>query len=54
MGHDGMALGYPTLTGFHRLTSSQWDPRDSGVIAWYQILGKRLHRELKCGYPQVL
>ena len=31
MGHDGVASGYPTPIGFHRLTSCQWDPRDRGV-----------------------
>ena len=51
MGYDGVASGYPIPTGFGRLTGSQWDPRDRGVAAWYQILGKRLPRELGCGYP---
>ena len=31
MGHDGVASGYPTPTGFRRLTVCQWDPRDRGV-----------------------
>ena len=26
MGHDGVASGYPTLTGFCRLTGYQRDP----------------------------
>ena len=26
MGHDGVALGYPTPTGFRRLTGCQRDP----------------------------
>ena len=44
-------LGVPTV--FCRLTGYQWDPRDLGVTAWYHNLGKRLIRELGCGYPQV-
>ena len=32
MGHDGVALGYMTLTGFRRLTGCQWGPRDKGAI----------------------
>ena len=36
---------------FRRLTGYQWDPRIWGVIAWYKSLGKRLPRELECGYP---
>ena len=31
MGHDGMTSGYPTPTGFRRLTGCQWDPQDRGV-----------------------
>ena len=31
MGHDGVASGYTTPTGFRRLTSCQRDPRDRGV-----------------------
>ena len=31
MGHDGVASGYPTPTGFCRLTCCQRDPRDKGV-----------------------
>ena len=31
MGHNGVALGYPTPTCFRRLTGCQWDPRDRGV-----------------------
>ena len=31
MGHDGVASGYLTLTGFRRLTGCQRDPRDKGV-----------------------
>ena len=31
MGHDGVASGYSTPTGFRRLTGCQWDPRDRGV-----------------------
>ena len=53
MGHDGVALGYPTPTGFYRLTGCQRNPRDRGVITWYQSLGKRFPRELQCRYPQV-
>ena len=53
MGHDGVASGYPTPTGFRRLTGFQRDPWNRGVTAWYQSLGKRLLRELECGYPQV-
>ena len=33
MGHDGMALGYPTPIGFRRLTGCQRDPWDKGVTA---------------------
>ena len=33
MGHDGVASGYLTPTGFYRLTGCQQDPRDRGVIA---------------------
>ena len=54
MGHDGVASGYPAPTGFRRLTGCQRDARDRGVTTWYQSLGKRLPRELQCGYPQVL
>ena len=53
MGHDGVAPGYPTPTGFCRLTGCQRDPRDRDVTAWYKSLGKQLPRELECGYPQV-
>ena len=38
---------------FHGLTGYQQDPRIWGVTAWYQSLGKRLPKELECGYPQV-
>ena len=31
MGHDGVALGYPTPTGFRKLTGCQRDPTDRGV-----------------------
>ena len=31
MRHDGVASGYPTPTGFRRLTSYQRDPRDKDV-----------------------
>ena len=31
MGHDGAASGYPTPTGFRRLTGCQRDPQDIGV-----------------------
>ena len=31
MGHDGVASGYPTPTGFRRLIGCQRDPRDRGV-----------------------
>ena len=31
MGHDGVASGYPTPTGFRKLTGCQRDPRDRGV-----------------------
>ena len=31
MGHDGVASGYPTPIGFHRLTGCQRDPHDRGV-----------------------
>ena len=31
MGHDGMASGYLTPTGFRRLMGCQRDPRDRGV-----------------------
>ena len=53
MGHDGVASVYPTPSGFRRLTGCQRDPRDMGITAWYQSLGKRFPRELECGYPQV-
>ena len=42
MGHDGVASGYQTPIGFHRLAGCQRDSRDRGVTAWYQILGLRL------------
>ena len=32
MGHDGVASGYSTPTGFRRLTGCQRDPWDRGVI----------------------
>ena len=32
MGHDGVALSYPTPISFRRLTGCQRDPRDRGVI----------------------
>ena len=51
MGHDGVESGYPTHIGFLRLTGCQRDPRDRGVTACYQSLGKRLSRKLGCGYP---
>ena len=44
MGHDGVASGYPTPTGFHRLTGCQRDPRDRGVTSWYQSLGTQIPR----------
>ena len=53
MGHAGVVSGYPTPIGFRWLKGCQRDPRDKGVIAWYQRLGKRLPRELKFRYPQV-
>ena len=31
MGHDGVASGYPTPTGFHKLTGCLRDPLDRGV-----------------------
>ena len=31
MGYDGVASGYPTPTGFRRLTGCQQDPQDRGV-----------------------
>ena len=31
MGHDGVTSGYPTPTGFRRLTSYQRYPQDRGV-----------------------
>ena len=37
MGHDGVASGYPTPTGFRRLTGCQQDPRDRGVTSLYSI-----------------
>ena len=49
MGHDGVASGYSTPTGFCRLMGCQRDPRGRGFIAWYQNLGKRLPRELSVG-----
>ena len=41
MGHDGVASGYPTPTGFRKWTGCQRDPRDRGVtekpwITWYE------------------
>ena len=36
---------------FSGLTVVNGSPRFWGIIAWYQILGKRLPRELGCGYP---
>ena len=36
---------------FRRLTSNQRTPGKWDVTAWYQSLGKRLPRELGCGYP---
>ena len=36
MGHDGVASGNPTPTGFRRLTGCQQDPRDRGVT----LIGK--------------
>ena len=35
---------------FRGLTGYQRNPWDRGVIAMYQSLGKRLPRELECGY----
>ena len=32
MGHNGVASGYLTPTGFHRLTGCQRDPQDKGII----------------------
>ena len=31
MGYDGVVSGYPTPTGFHRLTGCQRNPWDRGV-----------------------
>ena len=31
MGHDSVASGYPTPTGFDRLMGCQWDPQDKRV-----------------------
>ena len=39
---------------FRGLMGCQWDPGFLGVTAWYQSSGKRLPRELECGYPQVI
>ena len=39
---------------FRRLTGSQRTPGIWGVIAWYQILGIRIPRELGFGYPSPL
>ena len=39
---------------FRGLTGYQQDPRIWGVTVGYQSLGKRLHRELECGYPQII
>ena len=44
MGHDGVASGYTTPTGFRRLTGCQWTPGIWGVTAWYQSLGTRIPR----------
>ena len=44
MGHDGVALGYPTPASFRRLTGYQRDPRDRGVTAWYQSIGTQVSR----------
>ena len=32
MRHDNVVSGYPTSTGFYRLTGCQQDPRDRSVI----------------------
>ena len=34
MGHDGVASGYPTPTGFRKLTGCQRDPQNRGVTLW--------------------
>ena len=34
MGHDGVASGYTTPTGFLRLTGCQWAPRIWGVTSF--------------------
>ena len=39
---------------FRGLTGSQQTSRKWGVIAWYQILGIRIPRELGFGYPSPL
>ena len=39
MGHDGVASGYLTPTGFRRLTGCQRDPWDRGVTC--RVCGTR-------------
>ena len=41
MGHDGAASGYPTPTGFRKLTGCQRDPWDRGVtkILYVKAIG---------------
>ena len=53
-----------TQRGYRDITVSTSIPRIDGlsmgpsgfggVTPWYQSLGKRLPRELECGYPQVI
>ena len=39
-----MISGHLISTGFHGLVGCQRDPRDRGVIAWYQSSGTRIPR----------
>ena len=46
-------IGTPDIHRFQQVDGLSTGPRDRGVTTWYQSLGKRLPRELRCGYPQV-
>ena len=53
MGYNSVVSGHPKSTRIPQVDGLSTGSPDLGCLAWYQSLGKRLPRELECGYPQV-
>ena len=54
MGHNCMVSGHPKSIRIPLVYGLSTGPQIWGVTAWYKSLGKRLPRDLECGYPQVI